>query len=207
MLFSLKINSERLGAAKTRKRTSERNFMSAPVAQFPDAVRALLVEIVAMTVRSRLTASKSNTPPDDNRTRSLKNDSPNWFGIHSRRIQSSHSIWHVVSAIECQQKYRMMLRRRSPRGVSENGDSHPANGPDVKLRAAYARARRRGTAAAATNAQHEAIRSRRDAVPVTLREGLQPRARNPAARQLQRLVRPHSASTRCSPRRPAALQR
>ena len=58
------------------------------------------------------------------------------------------------------------------------------------LRAAHACVRRRGAPAAAINAQHEAICSRRDAVPLPLHEGLQPRARHSAARQVHRLVSP-----------------
>ena len=53
--------------------------------------------------------------------------------------------------------------------------------------------RRRGAPAAATDAQHEAICSRRDALKLPLDEGLQPRARNPAARQVHRLVSPRTS--------------
>ena len=68
------------------------------------------------------------------------------------------------------------------------------NGPAVNLRAAHACVRRSGAPAAATNAQHEAICSRRDAVKLPLGEGLQPRARHSAARQVHRLVRRRSHS-------------
>jgi len=98
--------------AQAKKRSSDESL--GVVDQFPDAVRALLVEIVPMTVRSRLTASKSNTPPDDKRTCSLemlRRTAP--ASTHDGSNLRTLSGMSYRPSNVSEMKYRMVLRRRS----------------------------------------------------------------------------------------------
>jgi imidazolonepropionase-like amidohydrolase len=77
---------------------SERSFRSFPEPWFPVEVLDPLVEIVATIEWSSLTASKSNTPPERSRSRSLENFIPYCVGIQFRLTQSSTSSCIRVSA-------------------------------------------------------------------------------------------------------------